>query len=85
MSLIVSNISNTVHYWGTLRIPAANSRSEGQSQFISFDPSGGVKLTWTVIGGKLSSYWQLPGSSSEFGDGFSEESLQSINFLETSN
>jgi hypothetical protein len=42
-------------------------------QFASFDPSGGMKLTWTVIGGKLSSYWQLPGAPSEFGDGFSED------------
>jgi hypothetical protein len=41
--------------------------------FTSFDASSGVKLTWTVIGGKLSSYWQLPGSASEYGDGFSED------------
>lgn len=41
--------------------------------FTSFDSSGGVKLTWTVIDGKLSSYWQLPGSSPEYGDGFSED------------
>jgi len=42
-------------------------------QFTSLDPSGGGKLTWTVIDGRLSSYWQLPGSSSEFGDGFSDD------------
>jgi hypothetical protein len=42
-------------------------------QFTSFDPSGGMKLAWTVIGGKLSSYWQMAASSSEFGDGFSED------------
>lgn len=42
-------------------------------QFTSFDPSGSVKLAWTVIDGKLSSYWQLSGSSPEYGDGFSED------------
>ena len=41
-------------------------------QFTSFDASGGIKLTWTVKDGKLSSYWQLPGSPSQYGDGFSE-------------
>lgn len=41
--------------------------------FTSFDSSGRVKLTWTVIGGKLSYYWQVPSSSSEYGDGFSDD------------
>lgn len=42
-------------------------------EFTSFDASGGIKLTWTVRNGKLSSYWQLPGSPSQYGDGFSED------------
>jgi hypothetical protein len=42
-------------------------------RFTSFDSSGSAKLTWTLIDGKLSSYWQLPGSSPEYGDAFSED------------
>jgi hypothetical protein len=41
--------------------------------FTSFDPFGGVKLTWTVTGGKLSSFWEPPGAPSQYGDGFSED------------
>jgi hypothetical protein len=41
--------------------------------FTSFDQSGGVKLTWTVTGGMLSSFWELPGSQPEYGEGFSED------------
>ena len=42
-------------------------------QFTSFDESGSVKLTWTLTGGQLSSFWESSGSQSEFGDGFSED------------
>ena len=42
-------------------------------QFTSFDASGAVALTWTFKDRKLSYYWQLPGSRSQFGDGFSED------------
>ena len=45
----------------------------GTEQFTSFDSSGGIKLAWTVKDGKLSSYWQLPGSPSRYGDAFSED------------
>jgi hypothetical protein len=38
--------------------------------FTSLDQSGSMKLTWTVTGGMLSSFWQLPGSPAEYGDGF---------------
>jgi hypothetical protein len=42
--------------------------------FTTFDQFGHVKLTWTVIAGKLFSYWQTPDSPSQFGDSFSEDS-----------
>jgi hypothetical protein len=41
--------------------------------FTSFDQSGGVKLTWTVTGGMLSAFRELPDSQSEYRDGFSED------------
>ena len=41
--------------------------------FISFNPFGAVKLRWTAIGGTLSTFWELPGSQSEYGEGFSED------------
>ena len=42
-------------------------------QFTSFDSFGGVKLTWTMTSGKLSSFWELPEAQSQFGDSFSED------------
>jgi hypothetical protein len=42
-------------------------------RFTSFEQSGGVNLTWTVTGGILSSFWELPGLQSEYGDGFSPD------------
>lgn len=40
--------------------------------FLTFDESGNVKLTWTVIRGKLASFWQPHDSPPQFGDNFSE-------------
>jgi hypothetical protein len=40
--------------------------------FTTFDETGELKLTWTVIYGKLASFWEAPGSPSQFGDNFSE-------------
>jgi len=39
--------------------------------FTTFD-HGKVKLTWTVVAGKLVSFWELPGPGRQFGDGFIE-------------
>ncbi len=41
--------------------------------FIGFNPFGGVNLTWTAIGGKLSSFWEPRDAPSQFGDNFSED------------
>jgi hypothetical protein len=41
--------------------------------FTSFNAFGGLNLTWTVIGGKLNSFWEPPGSQSQYGDNFSED------------
>ena len=41
-------------------------------QFTSFDGHGGVKLAWTVTGGKLTSFWEASDSPSQFGDNFTE-------------
>jgi len=41
--------------------------------FIGFNPFGGVNLTWTAIGGKLSSFWEPQDAPSQFGDNFSED------------
>jgi YD repeat-containing protein len=46
--------------------------STNVEQFTTFDDLGLVKLTWTVVNGKLASFWELPGSPSQFGDGFVE-------------
>jgi hypothetical protein len=40
--------------------------------FTTFDQFGGVKLTWTVVDGKLASFWEEPGPPSQFGDNFTE-------------
>ena len=40
--------------------------------FSTFDASGKMDLTWTVVDGKLTSFWQLPGSLSQFGRNFTE-------------
>ena len=40
--------------------------------FTTFDPMGRIKLTWTVIHGKLLSFWEPQESPSQFGDNFSE-------------
>jgi hypothetical protein len=40
--------------------------------FTSFNENGSVKLAWTIIGGKLSSYRHLPSEKPEYGDGFTE-------------
>jgi len=39
--------------------------------FTTFD-HGKVNLTWTVVAGKLVSFWELPGPGRQFGDGFIE-------------
>ena len=43
-------------------------------QFASFDSFGNTKLTWSVLGGKLVSFWELPDLPRQYGGGFSEES-----------
>lgn len=43
-------------------------------QFTTYNQFGQVKLTWTVIAGKLVSFWQVPDSPPQFGDSFSEHS-----------
>ena len=40
--------------------------------FTTFDESGMVKLTFTVVEGKLASFWELPNSPSQYGDNFTE-------------
>jgi hypothetical protein len=40
--------------------------------FTSFNEFGSVKLTWTMINGRLGSYWQLPSPTGQYGDGFTE-------------
>jgi hypothetical protein len=41
--------------------------------FTSFNAFGGLNLAWTVIGGKLSSFWEPPDAPSRYGDNFSED------------
>ena len=41
--------------------------------FTTFDKSGRVKLTWTLIHGQLLTFWEPRLSSSQFGDNFSED------------
>jgi hypothetical protein len=43
-------------------------------QFASFDSFGNTKLTWSVAGGKLVSFWELPDLPRQYGEGFSEDS-----------
>ena len=38
--------------------------------FTTFDEFGKVKLTWTFAKGKLISFWELPETITQFGDGF---------------
>src|SRR5258708_23340703 len=40
--------------------------------FTTFDEFGKVKLTWTVVRGKLASFWEFRDSPSQFGDEFTE-------------
>lgn len=40
--------------------------------FTTFDESGKINLTWTVVYGKLTSFWERPDSPSQFGDNFTE-------------
>ena len=40
--------------------------------FTTFDEFGKIKLTWTVIHGKLTSFWEPRDSASQFGDSFTE-------------
>jgi len=41
--------------------------------FTTFDEFGKVKLTWTVVHGKLASFWELPNSkTAQFGENFTE-------------
>jgi hypothetical protein len=42
-------------------------------RFTSFNEYGSPRLSWTVIGGILSSYWQLPSEKPQYGDGFTED------------
>jgi hypothetical protein len=39
-------------------------------RFTSFNEFGRVQLTWTVIDGKLNSFWEAEGSQPQYGDGF---------------
>ncbi len=41
--------------------------------FTSFNPFGGVNLTWIVTGGKLVSFREPPDAPSQYGDNFSED------------
>ncbi len=41
--------------------------------FTSFNSFGAVDLTWSIIAGKLSSFWQPQGAPSQYGDNFSED------------
>jgi len=41
-------------------------------QFTTFDELGKVKLTFTVVRGKLTSFWEPHDSPSQFGDNFTE-------------
>jgi hypothetical protein len=40
--------------------------------FTTFDESGKTNLTWTVVHGKLTSFWERADSPSQFGDSFTE-------------
>jgi len=40
--------------------------------FTTYDEFDKVKLTWTVVQGKLTSFWRLSGSSDQYGDNFTE-------------
>jgi hypothetical protein len=39
----------------------------------TFNQFGGVNLTWTVIDGKLESFWEPLDAPSQYGDGFTED------------
>lgn len=41
--------------------------------FTTFDESGKIQLTWTVSGGKLTSFWEPADSPSQYGDNFTEK------------
>jgi hypothetical protein len=43
-----------------------------EENYLSFNQFGGVSLSWSVIGGKLASFWEPPDSPSQFGDNFNE-------------
>lgn len=40
--------------------------------FTTYDESGRLKLTWFVVKGKLTSFWEPPDSPQQLGDRFSE-------------
>ena len=42
-------------------------------QFTSFDTASGADLTWTVVDGKLNSFWKSRDEPSQWGDNFSED------------
>ena len=45
--------------------------------FSSFDEFGNVTLTWTIVQGKLTNFWELPDSTSaQFGENFTESAGQ---------
>jgi hypothetical protein len=41
-------------------------------RFTSFDQFARAQLTWTVVAGKLVSFWEAPDSPSQWGDNFTE-------------
>jgi hypothetical protein len=57
---------------GQLRYQQTLDSETKVEHFTTFDQFGRVKLTWTVVDGKLASFWEEPGPPSQFGDNFTE-------------
>lgn len=57
----------------SLHVRQTSDPQTKSERFTSFDPFGNTKLAWSVVGGKLKSFWELPDLPLQYGDGFSED------------
>jgi hypothetical protein len=57
---------------GTLSSEQTYDPETGTDHFTTYDEFGKLKLTWTVVQGKVTSFWEPSDSPTQFGDGFIE-------------
>lgn len=80
MEVHVDKEGNNKEEWGwgkegelTLHFQQTFDPKTQFENFNSFNSFGSLILTWTVIHGKLASFWELADSPPQFGDGFTED------------